>query len=190
MVVRTGVSDLCACFEKHDGLGLYAHVGLLDAALSLTVKYMAFLNKRMNTNPRRGPFHYRAPGRILWRTIRGMIPHKTKRGAAALDRLKVFEGVPHPFDKVKRQVVPAALTNLRLKPGRKFCKLGDLSALVGWRYSDVIERLEAKRKVKNAGYYERKKALAKIKTQALQNVKGALKAIAEPLAKLGAPLKL
>ena len=41
-----------------------------------------------------------APSRILWRTIRGMIPHKTQRGAAALDRLKAFEGVPHPYDKV------------------------------------------------------------------------------------------
>lgn len=38
-----------------------------------------------------------------------MIPHKTKRGAAALARLKVFEGVPPPYDKVKRMVIPDAL---------------------------------------------------------------------------------
>ena len=35
-----------------------------------------------------------------------MIPHKTKRGAAALERLKAFEGVPAPYDKVKRMVIP------------------------------------------------------------------------------------
>ncbi len=35
------------------------------------MKYDRFLRKRMNTNPRRGPYHYRAPSRILWRTIRG-----------------------------------------------------------------------------------------------------------------------
>ena len=29
-----------------------------------------------------------------------MIPHKTARGAAALERLKAFEGVPAPYDKV------------------------------------------------------------------------------------------
>ncbi len=29
-----------------------------------------------------------------------MIPHKTPRGAAALERLKAFEGVPFPYDKV------------------------------------------------------------------------------------------
>merc|ERR1712167_547533 len=32
-------------------------------------------NKRMSTNPRRGPFHQRAPADILMRTIRGMLPH-------------------------------------------------------------------------------------------------------------------
>ena len=48
-----------------------------------------------------------------------MIPHKTARGAAALKRLKVFEGVPPPFDKVKRMVVPEALRVIWLKPYRK-----------------------------------------------------------------------
>lgn len=33
-------------------------------------RYMQFLRKRTNTNPKRGPFHYRAPSRILWRTVR------------------------------------------------------------------------------------------------------------------------
>lgn len=32
-------------------------------------RYMQFLRKRTNTNPKRGPFHYRAPSRILWRTV-------------------------------------------------------------------------------------------------------------------------
>ena len=30
----------------------------------------------------------------------GMIPHKTKRGSEAMNRLKVFDGVPPPYDKV------------------------------------------------------------------------------------------
>ena len=30
----------------------------------------------------------------------GMIPHKTKRGAEAMNRLKVFDGIPAPHDKV------------------------------------------------------------------------------------------
>uniref|UniRef100_A0A3Q3ELU1 Large ribosomal subunit protein uL13 n=1 Tax=Labrus bergylta TaxID=56723 RepID=A0A3Q3ELU1_9LABR len=72
------------------------------------LKYLAFLRKRMNTNPSRGPYHFRAPSRIFWRTVRGMLPHKTKRGQAALERLKVFDGIPPPYDKRKRMVVPAA----------------------------------------------------------------------------------
>lgn len=31
-----------------------------------------------------------------------MLPHKTKRGQAALERLKVFDGIPPPYDKVMK----------------------------------------------------------------------------------------
>jgi large subunit ribosomal protein L13Ae len=77
------------------------------------------LRKRCNVNPARGPFHFRAPSKIFWRTVRGMVPHKTERGKAALKRLQCFEGMPAPYDKKKRMVVPTALKILRLKPGRK-----------------------------------------------------------------------
>jgi large subunit ribosomal protein L13Ae len=87
-----------------------------------------------------GPFHFRAPSRIFYKAVRGMIPHKTARGAAALERLKVFEGVPPPYDKVKKMVVPQALRVLRLQPGRKYCTVGRLSHEVGWKYQDVVER--------------------------------------------------
>ncbi len=48
-----------------------------------------------------------------------MVPHKTERGKAAMKRLQCFEGVPAPYDKTKRMVVPSALKVLRLKAGRK-----------------------------------------------------------------------
>lgn len=57
-----------------------------------------------------------------------------------MERLKVFEGVPPPYDKVKRVVVPQALRVLRLKPGRKYCTVGRLSHEVGWKYQDVVAR--------------------------------------------------
>jgi large subunit ribosomal protein L13Ae len=69
-----------------------------------------------------------------------MIPHKTARGAAAMERLKVFEGVPPPYDKKQRMVVPQALRVLRLKPGRKYCTVGRLAHEVGWKYQDVVAR--------------------------------------------------
>jgi len=74
-----------------------------------------------------------------------MIPHKTARGAAALERLKVFEGVPPPYDKKKKMVVPQALRVLRLQPGRKYCTVGRLSHEVGWKYQDVVERCVPRR---------------------------------------------
>ena len=68
------------------------------------------------------------------------MPHKTPRGKAALERLKVFEGMPPPYDKKKRMVVPQALRVLRLQPGRKFCRVGRLSHEFGWKHADVVAR--------------------------------------------------
>merc|ERR1712187_331247 len=88
----------------------------------------------------------------------GMVPHKTPRGAAALDRLKTYEGIPHPYDRKKRMVVPSCLKVLRIRPERKFCKLADLSAQNGWKHKELLERLESKRKVKSEAYHKKKKS--------------------------------
>jgi len=154
------------------------------------LKWEVFLRKRMNTNPKKGPIHYRAPARILWRVIRGMIPHKTARGAAALERLKVYEGVPHPYDKMKRMVIPGALRNLRLKPGRKYCRLGDLAAQVGWRHDSLIKRLEHTRKVKGGAFHAKKLHIAGLRKKAIKSVTEKLTKVNEQLNKLGFPLKI
>jgi large subunit ribosomal protein L13Ae len=88
-----------------------------------------------------------------------MIPHKTARGAAALERLKVFEGVPPPDDKKKRVVVPQALRVLRLKPGRKYCSVGRLSHEVGWKYQDVVARSVATLDTGNTWLWETAKLI-------------------------------
>mmetsp|Transcript_105799 Transcript_105799/g.297507 ORF Transcript_105799/g.297507 Transcript_105799/m.297507 type:complete len:199 (+) Transcript_105799:28-624(+) len=122
------------------------------------VKYAQFVNKRMNTNPGRGPFHFRSPARIFWRTLRGMLPHRTARGQLALGRLATFEGIPEPYDKKKRLVIPSALKSLRLKAERNFTVLGDLSKEVGWGYAELVDKLESARKIKEQAYYAEKKA--------------------------------
>ena len=131
---------------------------------------MRFLNKKKRTNPKKGPFHHRAPSQIFYRSVRGMVPHKTARGEEALKRLKVFEGTPPPYDKVKRVVVPQALRYLRLAPNRRYANLGRLASEVGWKYSDVISKLEDKRKVRSAAFYQRKKAIRNLKAKAAQKV--------------------
>ncbi|KAL1930863.1 hypothetical protein VTP01DRAFT_10000 [Rhizomucor pusillus] len=150
------------------------------------LKYASYLHKKNRVNPRKGgPFHYRAPSQILYKAIRGMIPHKTARGAAALTRIKLFEGVPTPYDKVKRVVVPAALRVNRLKPGRKYTNLGRISHEFGWKYQDVVAKLEEKRKAKSAAYYKRKVELAKVQQKAVESKADAIKDINASLAALG-----
>ena len=50
------------------------------------VKFQEFLNKKMSHNPRRGVQHFRAPSRMFWKAVRGMIPHLTPKGNAALGK--------------------------------------------------------------------------------------------------------
>ncbi|KAJ9051633.1 60S ribosomal protein L16A [Entomophthora muscae] len=135
------------------------------------LKYNTYLNKRCLVNPKRGPFHFRAPSRMLYRVIRGMVPHKITRGALALDRIKLFEGIPAPYDKMKRMVIPSALRVLRLKPVRKYTTLNRLASEVGWKYQDVVEKLEEKRKIKAQAYYERVKSIKATKAQIVKNDK-------------------
>lgn len=104
---------------------------------------------------------------MLHKAIRGMIPHKTPRGAAAMERLKCFEGVPAPYDKMKRMVIPQALKVTRLRVGRKFCVLGNLSHEVGWKHQAAVKMLEEKRKARDKAYADeqRKQAAASAKAR-------------------------
>lgn len=55
---------------------------------------------------------------------------------------------------------------LRLQHGHRFCKLGDLSASVGWKHQEAVAELEAKRKAKAAKFYETKKKLLVLRAKA------------------------
>ena len=149
------------------------------------VKYAQFRRKRMNTNPGRGPFHYKAPARMVWRTIRGMVHQKSQRGQDALARLATFEGIPAPYDKMKRQVVPAALRQIRLKPHRDYCVMGELADAVGWKHKELLGRLEGKRKVEADEWFAKKKARTELRKKAEESAKGELEKVNAVLAKAG-----
>ena len=121
------------------------------------VEWMEFMNKTATHNPRKWFVHYRAPSRVLWRTIRGMLSHKTAKGANALSKLKVFDGMPSPYDNKKKQVITDALRVVRLKNHRAFCKLGELMSQVGWKKANLIDQLENKRRIRAKTYFENKK---------------------------------
>ena len=131
------------------------------------VEWMEFLNKKATHNPRKWFVHYRSPSRTLWRTIRGMVSHKTPRGAAALGKLKVFEGMPTPYDTCKKQVVTDALRVVRLKNHRAYCKLGDLMSQVGWKKANLVDALEEKRRSRAKVYQENKTKKAGFRAKAL-----------------------
>jgi large subunit ribosomal protein L13Ae len=120
------------------------------------LKYMDFLRKRMSTNPKKGPIHFRAPSRMVWRVIRGMLPHTTPKGAAALGRLKCFDGCPLSLNAKKKMVVPDALKIVRLKPRSRFCQLGEIQKECGWTKGELIDSLEAKRVGRNHEWHLRR----------------------------------
>jgi large subunit ribosomal protein L13Ae len=122
---------------------------------------------------------------MVWRTIRGMIHQKTARGQEALSRLSTFEGIPAPYDKQKRMVVPAALRVMRLKPGRDFTVVGVLADSVGWKHKELLGRLEAKRKAEAKEFYEQKKAKAALIKKAEEACAGELAKANEVLAASG-----
>ena len=143
-----------------------------------------FMGKTRSANPSRGHIHYHNPARIFWRTVRGMTPHKTARGAAALGRLKTFEGVPHPYDEKKRMLVPEALKVLRVKNFRKVTVLGDLAERFGWTRKVIVDKLEEKRKERSGKHYQttlKRVESAKKKAEGNDEVKK----INEELAKYG-----
>mmetsp|Transcript_23200 Transcript_23200/g.33931 ORF Transcript_23200/g.33931 Transcript_23200/m.33931 type:complete len:201 (+) Transcript_23200:93-695(+) len=149
------------------------------------VKYAQFRKKRMNTNPGKGPFHFKSPARMLWRTIRGMVHQKTARGQAAIGRLSTFEGIPHPYDKKKRVVIPAALRVMRLKSLREHTVLGELADSVGWKHKDLMKKLEDKRRVKADAFFQKKKAKAIMRQKAEAAAEGELAKVNEVLAASG-----
>merc|ERR1712002_899859 len=134
------------------------------------LKYLDFLRKRTRTNPKKGPIHFRSPAKMVWRVIRGMLPHKLERGKQALDRLKVFEGIPAPYDKQKRFTVNSCSKVVKLKPQRKYAELSRLAHEVGWKYQGIINAMEVKRKAKSQQYFQAKQQRAAIRKKAISNV--------------------
>eukprot|EP00343_Euplotes_focardii_P006217 CAMPEP_0205813482 /NCGR_PEP_ID=MMETSP0205-20121125/18148_1 /ASSEMBLY_ACC=CAM_ASM_000278 /TAXON_ID=36767 /ORGANISM="Euplotes focardii, Strain TN1" /LENGTH=114 /DNA_ID=CAMNT_0053095629 /DNA_START=244 /DNA_END=588 /DNA_ORIENTATION=+ len=113
-----------------------------------------------------------------------MTPHKTPRGAAALGKLKTFEGVPSPYDQKKRLVCPDALKVIRIKNFRKTTLLGELAEKFGWTKKDLVNTLEDKRKARSTAHYERAvKSTENTKKKSEGNQE--VKKINEELAKYG-----
>lgn len=79
-----------------------------------------------------GPFFPKRPERILKRTVRGMLPHKKKRGRDAMSNLKVYIGVPSQFQGMEfERPSDARMTRLGTA---KYVELGDVSRKFGSKF--------------------------------------------------------
>lgn len=150
------------------------------------LKFRDYMHLMILTNPRHAHKHYRSPSRIFFKAVRGMLPRKSARGENAMARLKVFEGIPHPYDTRKRMVVTDALKQVRMKEYRPFCQLRELCTRVGWKHDSVVERLEAKRTLRAKKYHEGKVAGQKLRLQKEKlQASASIKEINDKLAKFG-----
>ncbi len=80
----------------------------------------------------KGPYFPRHPEKIFKRTVRGMLPWKSRRGREAYRRLRVFMGVPEELKDKEFEIVECALYEKVCKTD-KFVTLADVSRYLGFR---------------------------------------------------------
>jgi large subunit ribosomal protein L13 len=83
--------------------------------------------------PKRGPFHYRRPDRIVLKTVRGMLPIRQVKGKNALARLRVFMGIPKELKDKKTETVKDA-SSTKLKGPQM--TLSELAREIGWNQGE------------------------------------------------------
>ncbi len=77
----------------------------------------------------RGPYFPRRPDMILKRTVRGMLPHKMRRGRDAMSRLRVYVGIPREFQGMPLE--QPAQAKMRDANNNRYIELGVLSKRLG-----------------------------------------------------------
>ncbi len=84
-------------------------------------------------HPKKGPFHYRRPDRIVTSTVRGMLPYKKPKGKQAHKRLKAFIGVPEGLKNEKMETLAEARSEKLKCP---YFTLSELAKEIGWNPSE------------------------------------------------------
>jgi large subunit ribosomal protein L13 len=79
--------------------------------------------------PSTGPFILRMPDRLVRRTVRGMLPYKIPRGAAAYKKVMCYVGVPAEFEDKETITIDAASKNKL--PNTKYVTVGQIATNLG-----------------------------------------------------------
>ena len=91
-----------------------------------------YLEKYERGSKEKGPYYPRHPERIFKRTVRGMLPWKSRRGREAYRNLKVFIGVPEELKDRKMEVVEGALLE-KISKTEKYVTVGEVSQFLGYK---------------------------------------------------------
>ena len=75
-------------------------------------------NDKDRGTPAKGPFIPNMADRYVRRVIRGMLPHRQPKGAAALKRILCYAGVPESLKDAEVTVVPGA--DMKKLPNLKY----------------------------------------------------------------------
>ena len=96
---------------------------------SVITQWKEKLELSSRVNPIYGPIHPRRPDNILRRMVRGMVPRKKPKGAAAMKGLRVFIGVPSSASSAKFTKFPDTAAS---RPIPVYVTMADLSRNMGW----------------------------------------------------------
>ncbi len=112
-------------------------------------KYLTRRSIQSTIHPRKSPVQPRTPDRIVWRTVRGMLPMKKAKGREALRRLRVFIGVPEELADVEkdaglkedeRTYVKYTVESLKPKKSKGYVTVLWLAKQLGWKGVKYVEQ--------------------------------------------------
>ena len=112
-------------------------------------KYLTRRSIQSTIHPRKSPVQPRTPDRIVWRTVRGMLPMKKAKGREALRRLRVFIGVPEELAGVEKDVglkederayIKYTVESLKPKKTKGYVTVLWLAKQLGWKGVKYVEQ--------------------------------------------------
>lgn len=87
-----------------------------------------YLKKKTIGSPQHGPFFPRKPELIVRRTIRGMLPYKTRKGREAFKKLRVYVNIPEELAGEAGKAKPLAAKEIKTD----YITIGKLARSLGW----------------------------------------------------------
>lgn len=135
--------------------GYYSKLGRLGsevAQLSLADKKVAVINAenivrtgspddlmdtyrdRREAGSDSGPYYPKRPDNIVKLAIRGMLPHKTKRGRKALSNIRIY--LKNPYDRKGKMLNHKTSLDVYSTQKGEFMTIGEIARKLGWKGLD------------------------------------------------------